>query len=421
MERSRKILGKPPLANSEAVAGSCPSAKSHENVLPSDTAVLEQEASQARPTTTAPTARSATVRTAKSATAHAARPMPAPARWPSVSVIVPARNAEEVIGSALDSILAQDYAGSVEVVVADGSDTRATGDMVRQRYPAVRLVANPGRIAASGLNAALDATTGEVVVRCDVHAVLPPGYVRNAVEALDRTGAANVGGGMEPVGTTFFGRAVALATTSLLGSGGSRHRYGGGTGPVDTVYLGVFRRRALDEVGWYNVATPINEDYELNWRLRQQGHTVWFDPSLRVRYHTRKTWRALVRQYLGYGWSKRLTLREHPSSLRPRQLAAGLPMLALATAAVLGSTGASWAVSAMLPASYAALLLAYSLVEGIRRRDPAAAALPLVLTTMHLSWAIGFFFPTRFFLPARIQERLNEWSEETRFREPLAQ
>ena len=48
---------------------------------------------------------------------------------PAVSVIVPARNAEATLPAALDSILAQDYGGVVEAIVADGSDTAATREL----------------------------------------------------------------------------------------------------------------------------------------------------------------------------------------------------------------------------------------------------------------------------------------------------
>jgi len=325
---------------------------------------------------------------------------------PSVSVLIPARNAEADVGGALDGVLAQDYRGPVEVVVADGSDRPSLEAVLRERYPDVRVVANPGRVAASGLNAALEVATGDVVVRCDAHATLSPGHVRRAVEALQRTGAANVGGSMRAVGDTFFGRAVALALPSLLGSGGSRHKFGGAAGPVDTVYLGAFSRRALDQVGGFNVATPVNEDFELNWRLRERGWTVWFEPSLGVRYRTRRTWRALARQYLGYGWSKRRTMRRHPSSLGLRQVAAVLPAAGLAASAVLALAGAPAAAWALVPASYAGLLLASALAAGARRRDPAAILVPVVLATMHLAWAAGLFVPSAFFLPKQVRRSL---------------
>ena len=127
-------------------------------------------------------------------------PGPAAGGAPAVSVVIPARDAEAVIVEALDSVLAQDYPAPVEVIVADGSDPPATSDLVRRRYPGVRVVANPGRNAAAGLATGIRAARAGIVARCDAHAVLPPGYLRRAVETLSRTGAANVGGRQHPVG-----------------------------------------------------------------------------------------------------------------------------------------------------------------------------------------------------------------------------
>ncbi len=166
-----------------------------------------------------------------------------------VSVIIPARDSEDSLAAALDSVLAQDYGGSIEVIVADGSDTPATAEMLRQRYPAVRVVPNPEHTTPIGLNCALKVSTGEIIVRCDTHSALPPDYVRRAVATLARTGAANVGGRQYAVGTTMFERAVAMATTTFLGAGNARYRLGGQEGAVDTVYLGAFRREALETVG----------------------------------------------------------------------------------------------------------------------------------------------------------------------------
>ena len=140
---------------------------------------------------------------------------------PPVSVVIPTRNAESVIASALDSVAAQDYGGPVEVIVADGSDTPATSEVVARRYPAVRLVSNPQRTTPNGLNAALRVATGRVVVRCDCHAVLPPQYVRRAVETLERTGAAGRGDHHEAGGGHGDDHAVGSRGRPLPPLGGS--------------------------------------------------------------------------------------------------------------------------------------------------------------------------------------------------------
>ena len=308
---------------------------------------------------------------------------------PPVSVIIPARDAEATIGEAIDSVLAQQYAGRLELIVADGSEGPATAAAVRRR-PGVRLVTNPGRTASAGLAAGLRAANGAVVARCDAHNALPPGYLRRAVATLQRTGAANVGGRQRPVGRTFFERAVGLAMTTRLGAGGARYRLGGPEGPVDTVHLGVFRRDALDSAGGFDAGLARNEDYELNWRLRARGGTVWFDPALHVDYRPRGGVAALAAQYYRWGWWKLLMLRRHPGSLRGRQLAAPLLVLGLAASPPLAASAGAAALGAVLPAVWLAALAAGSVAAGVRRREPAAVLAPLALMTMHLSWGAGF-------------------------------
>ena len=313
--------------------------------------------------------------------------------FPSLSVVIPARDGEATIRQALDSVFSQDYPGSVEVVVADGSDNQATSEIIRRLYPAVRLVPNPERLLGFGVKAGIQVSTGEIIVRCDCHTFLPPGYLRRIAETMERTKAANVGGRQLPIGTTFFEKAVALAMTTLLGTGGPRYRHGGSEGPTDTVYLGAYRREMLDAVGGYNPSLVRNQDYELNWRLREHGEVIWFDPELAVTYRPRSTLRALARQYFDYGRWKQVVLRLHPSSWRPRHLAAPLLVLSLVSSSFLALAGASWAVA--LPSAYLFTLMASSIFIGIRRRALAALLLPLVLATMHLSWGSGFFCPTR--------------------------
>ncbi len=137
----------------------------------------------------------------------------------------------------------------------------------------------------------------------------------------------------------------------------------------------------------------INQDYELNWRLRQRGETVWFDPGLVVAYRPRGSLQALARQYFGYGRWKSAMMITHPASLRARQLAAPLLVLGLAASAGLGLAGSLW--GAVAPLVYLMTLLLGSAGIGLRRRERAAALLPLVLATIHLSWGAGFFLPPR--------------------------
>ena len=256
--------------------------------------------------------------------------------------MIPARDAEKTIGETLDSVLDQKYPGDLEVIVGDGSEGSATSELIRMEYPQVRVVQNPTRITSGGLNRAIESSCGDVIVRCDAHAVLPPVYIERAVRTLERTGAANVGGYQIPVGVEPLVRAISLGMTSLLGARNSRYKIGGREGPTDMVYLGVFRRQALEAVGGFDETIAHNQDYELNWRLRGAGGVVWLDPALEVRYHPRNSLMALSKQYFNYGRSKSVVLKRHPLSVRWRQLAPPALVLGLLASARNLSVPGSW-------------------------------------------------------------------------------
>ena len=304
---------------------------------------------------------------------------------------MPVLNEERHLEQAVQAIFAQDYPGSLEVCVALGPSTDRTDEVaarLQRDEPRLRTVANPTGKTPAGLNFAIRATTGEVVVRVDGHAVLPPGYITRAVETLQRTGAVNVGGVQKAVGTTPFERAVAAAMASPFSMGGARFHTGGAEGPVDTVYLGVFRRDAIEAVDLFDESLVRNQDYELNIRLRQAGGTVWFDPALEVTYRPRPTLRALARQYAEYGAWKRHVLTLHPGSLKLRQAVPPIALIALATSIVV----APWFPLALIvPATYVVAVLAAAVVTSWRR----AIRLITIFPTIHLSWAWGFLFGRR--------------------------
>ena len=260
-------------------------------------------------------------------------------RLPPVSVIVPARNAQATLPATLDSILAQDYGGVVEVIVADGSDNRRDTGPAAVAFPGRRAgLPNPGGTIPCGLNRALATARHDVIARCDAHSTLPPDYLAQAVCTLLRTGAANIGGRHEPGRDHPFrvrGRAGNAAVRSAPATRATASA--APLGPVDTAFPGVFRRDTLEAAGGWDETLRANEDYALNWVLRERGGIVWFDPALVVDYRPRGDVRGLARQYFGYGRWKAAMLARHPRSLRARQLAAPLLLAALAASGALAT------------------------------------------------------------------------------------
>ncbi|AEI11619.1 glycosyltransferase family 2 protein [Cellulomonas gilvus] len=337
-------------------------------------------------------------------------PEPAPAvpdqgeaALPPVSVIMPVRDEEPYLADSVHRILDDGYAGEIEIVLAVGPSqdrTAQIADELAARDPRVVVVENPTGRTPAGLNAAIRASRHAILVRVDGHGFLPPRYIETAVDALARTGAANVGGVMVPEGRTPFEQAVARAMSSRVGIGGAPFHVGGQAGPTQSVYLGVFRRDVLEELGGFDEHFTRAQDWELNHRIRAAGHTVWFEPGMRVAYRPRSGLRALVTQFRGSGRWRREVVRTYPETASMRYLAAPVAVVGLAGGTLAGVAGLvggpAWLrLGFAAPVGYAAILAAATVVEGKGLAPRARAWFPGVVATMHLAWGAGFLAGVR--------------------------
>ncbi|MEI2777437.1 MAG: glycosyltransferase family 2 protein [Tetrasphaera sp.] len=315
--------------------------------------------------------------------------------WPSVSVVVPVLNEEAHLADAVAMITGQDYPGEVEIVLAIGPSRDRTDEVaarLAQADPRIRVVPNPTGRTPAALNAAIANSHGEIVARVDGHAEIPPDYLTIAVRTLLEQDADNVGGVMYAAGRTPFERAVATAMRSPIGVGNASFHVGGAAGEADTVYLGVFRRAALERVGGFDEHFERAQDWEMNLRVRRTGGRIWFTPDLVVTYRPRGTPRALARQYFQYGTWRHVIARHHTGSINLRYLAPPAMVLGTTAATLLGL---AWRPALAIPAGYAAAVTLGGLAIG-RGDPPAARALtPIALAIMHWSWGIGYLSSPR--------------------------
>lgn len=319
-----------------------------------------------------------------------------PAQQPAVSVIMPVLNEERHLRNSVHHILGQEYGGEMEVVIALGPSRDRTDEIAAELVredPRVHTVPNPTGRTPAALNAAIQASRHPIVVRVDGHGMLSPNYIATAVRLLEETGAQNVGGIMHAEGENAWEDAVAAAMTSRIGVGNAAFHTGGKAGPADTVYLGVFRREALEAAGGYNVEFVRAQDWELNFRIREAGGLIWFSPELKVQYRPRPSVRALAKQYKDYGRWRHVVARYHSGSINLRYLAAPAAVCAIAAGVVVGAAVTPWAF--VLPAGYLAAITVGSVPAGKGLSLGARLRIPVALATMHVCWGYGFLTSPR--------------------------
>lgn len=317
---------------------------------------------------------------------------------PDLSVILPVLNEANHLAAAVKAILAQDYQGRFEVILAVGPSKDQTLEIANQLAKSdsrVVVVLNPTGRTAAGLNIALAKSNSPIIVRVDGHAEIPSNYLSIAVELLRETGAVNVGGLMGAVGKTRFEKSVARAMRSPLGVGAAKFHTGGGSGEVDTVYLGCFLREALIEIGGFDERFTRAQDWELNFRLRKRGGKIYFDPRLEVTYRPRPNLAALAKQYFEYGRWRRVVSRKHSGTINYRYLA---PPLALTGTVLSLIAGATLSKSLFIPAI---IYVGFTVIAGLALGKGwlEKMIMPAVLFTMQMAWGAGFITSPKSLVP----------------------
>lgn len=315
---------------------------------------------------------------------------------PKVTVVIPVLNEAAAIRPSLSAVLAQDYpTDCLEILVVDGGSTDGTIALVQsmiQNRPGARLLNNPQRIRATALNVGIRAAQGDIVAFVDGHSLIAPDYIRECVRYLVENKAENAGGGMRPVSATYVGQAVALATSSPFGIGDSKFHYSNQEQYVDTVYLGTFWRKTFDQIGLYNETLQINADYELNYRLRKAGGRILLSPTIRSTYIPRASLSALWRQYFKYGRWKVRTLQKHPESLRWRQAVPPL-FVGVFISSFIGAFffTALRRLFGLIAGCYLLANFVASTIGAKRGGWRYGPVLPLIFSTIHFAWGLGFW------------------------------
>ena len=320
---------------------------------------------------------------------------------PFVSVVIPARNAEDIIDNCLKSLREVDYPKDrMEVIIADGLSTDRTGE-IAESYRA-KVIANPGLRVVSGRNIGFEAAQGELIAFSDADCVMDRYWLKNSIKYFEDERVAGIGGpNLIPQSESAFGKAAGLLFDYASAFGG---------GAPTRVYDKVIESRAHGSNAIYRAnvlrrVMPIDEDmFEgedvvMNQRITRLGHKLLYVPDVIVHHYRRATPRKWWSQMYRYGLGKILMKRKISGTITPIQVALGLtiPILIIISIAlailnpwfplifILG--GAS--LVAIFSASFAFLKT---------KSYQVALNMPLATLILAIAWSCGFlhelFMPT---------------------------
>lgn len=313
---------------------------------------------------------------------------------PKVTVLVPVLNEQGFIVECLNSVLNGSYPSeNLEILVIDGRSTDGTQQeilMLSSLHSSIKLVDNPKKIVPAALNIGIKKASHEIIIWLGAHAVYDSEYLLRSVETLLEENCASVGGVITPKGKSYIGRAIALATTSKFGIGNAKYRHANQRQEVDTVFGGCWKKDSITRIGGFNESWVRNQDYEVNYRLRKEIGPIILEPSIRCIYYCRESIKKLAKQYYQYGFWRFNTIKKHPKSFTIRQAAPVMLFAGIVISIALALYNSNLAL--IIPTIYLSLAIVFAINIGIKNKWPnLLLLLPIIFSTLHLSWALGFF------------------------------
>jgi succinoglycan biosynthesis protein ExoA len=325
-----------------------------------------------------------------------------------VAIIIPTLNEAERIGSLLAQFSREPVERVVDILVADGGSDDGTREIVEEAARndhRIRLIDNPDVIQSAGINRAakLAREDADTLIRIDAHADYPVDYVQKILDAFAQTGAEMVATRLKSCGTTARQRAIAVASNSRFGTGGSAHRVGGFSGFIDHGHHAGMDRTMFNRIGGYDESFVANEDAEFDARVRAAGGRIWLAGDIEVGYYPRRSFSALFRQYRRYGQGRAQNWMKHGENLRPRQIA---PVLIVGGCGVALMAAPALPILLLIPTAYIAGLSAAALTLLPRNPHWSTLLAAPAMGIMHCAWGIGFIAQAISTVPRLQKQRL---------------
>jgi cellulose synthase/poly-beta-1,6-N-acetylglucosamine synthase-like glycosyltransferase len=225
---------------------------------------------------------------------------------PTVSIIVPAYNAEATLGDCVRSLLTQAQPISrLELIVVDNGSTDGTAAIHDRFSGAIRVVRAKKRGAAAARNAGLEIAHGDVVAFTDADCVADPQWASTVIAPLGDQAVGLVGGKIlakRPCGPIeAFGERIYDVETAIHVS----------TPPYVAGGNWASRRSVLRDVGGFDERFVWGHDNDLSYRIVRLGYRVVFQPDAVVYHQNERTLGGLFREGVRHGFWGIQVLKEH--------------------------------------------------------------------------------------------------------------
>ena len=239
-----------------------------------------------------------------------------------ITVLCPTYNEENHISDIL-RFFVDSSPTEKELFVIDGGSTDRTVSTIMEwcnKYDNIKLLHNQDKYVPYALNIGIRSAEGDPIIRLDAHTKYADDYFEQIIKTFNETGADIVGGPMNAVGKTNFQIAVAQATSNVFGVGDSKIHKAKYKGESDHVYLGAWKRKLFDEIGFFDERLKRNQDDEFHYRARSLGKEIYLNPEIKSYYYPRSSLSKLIKQYIQYGLFKPVVLRKIKSEIKLRHL-----------------------------------------------------------------------------------------------------
>lgn len=312
-----------------------------------------------------------------------------------VSIIVCCRNEERYIEDCINSLITQrGIHSNYEIVVVDGMSEDRTMEILSrmaEKDDKIRLLENPSKVKPPAVNIGFKKSRGKFLAICDAHTVYADDYISTLIHLMDEHPEVQcVGGPIVSVGDTSFGKANAIAMSSMIGVGNAKHRFPDYEGYAEMACFPLFRREVLKMIGYYDERFIINHDDEYCFRLKLAGGQVFLSPRAKSYYYVRNKPSTLFYQYYTYGYWQIATLKKHKTTISIRQLIPAVFFILLIALVIAGLIANSWIIAFGLIAVYLAVLLLFAVSRLFKEKFFVIALIPLALLILHFAYAFGF-------------------------------